>query len=363
MESYGATLKQAREKRMLTFETISRDTTITTQYLQALEEENEGAFPGEPYLVGFLGNYAEYLGLDPDKVTGLYRAKKIQESPVPENLFVKRKPGYFYPLIICCCLLGAGLLIALVFFILHLHEQYVINHPKKVVVEETHTYELSDKPFSDRIYKGDQLIFNSQDGEIILTVKSASHSKLSLETPIGEQVIELSEEQELDVDGDRIPDMILYVSEISMNEAERGAEVRILLKNGASTINREVDTKEIPNVEDLPADQQRTVILEDRRAYPFTVQATFRSGCVFRYRPDRKEVTEDYFASGDIINITANNGVRLWMSNGNTVKLVVIANSKTYDLAIAKPGEVVVEDIRWIRDTDGKYKIVVADLP
>ena len=362
MESYGAMLRQAREKRFLDYETISRDTTITSQYLQALEEENEACFPGEPYLVGFLGNYAEYLGLDSEKITGLYRAKKLQESPVPANLFVRKKPAYFVPLVILLCLAGAGALAALTYLGIYLQRQYRLAHPKVEQVIETHTFELTDKPFSGRLYKDDQLVFNAQDGKIILTVAD-TQGKLSLDMPVGVQVIELSEEVELDVDGDSVSDMIVYVSDLSATAVDRGAEVRILLKNSASVINHVVDANDIPNAEDLPSDQQRAVILEDRRAYPFTVQAAFRSGCLFRYRPDRRDVVEDYFASGDIVNITANNGVRLWMGNGNTVKLTVIANSRSYDLPVANPGEVVVEDIRWIRDTDGKYKIVIADVP
>lgn len=362
MESYGALLKHAREEKALDFETISRDTTITSQYLQALEEENENAFPGEPYLVGFLSNYADYLGLDSSKITALYRAKRIQESPVPENLIIKRKPGYFIPLVIAGCVFGVAFVVLIVLLTLHisaLHRQKI-----ETATEEgkKHTYELSDKPFNGRIYKGDQLIFMAPAGKVVLTAAS-THGKLSIETPIGIQVFELSEEADLDVDGDNVADMILYVSDISLTDVDRGAEVRILLKNAASTINHQTDTKDIPNVEDLPAEQQRTTVFEDIRAYPFTLQAVFRAGCVFRYRPDRKDTVEDYFASGDIVNITANNGVRLWMSNGNAVKLQLIAAGKTYDLGVANPGEVVAEDIRWIKDTDGKYKVVIADVP
>ena len=362
MESYGALLKHAREEKMLDFETISRDTTITSQYLKALEEEDEAVFPGEPYLVGFLGNYADYLGLDVSKVTGLYRAKRIQESPVPTNLIIKRRPGYFIPLVISACVLGAAIVVVIVLLTLHISELH--RQKKASAIEEStkHTYELSDKPFSGRIYKGDQLVFNAPAGNVILTVAS-TQGRLSLETPVGVQIIELSEEVDLDVDGDNVADMILYVSDISTTEVDRGAEVRLLLKNAASVINHATDTNEIPNVEDLPSEQQRTVIFEDSRAYPFTIQAAFRAGCVFRYRPDRKETTEDYFASGDIVNITANNGVRLWMSNGNTVKIQLIAAGKTYDLGVANPGEVVAEDIRWIKDTDGKYKVVISDVP
>ncbi|MBR4599788.1 MAG: helix-turn-helix domain-containing protein, partial [Treponema sp.] len=116
------------------------------------------------------------------------------------------------------------------------------------------------------------------------------------------------------------------------------------------------------NAEDLPKEQARTEILSDTRAYPFTINASFRGGCLFRYRPDRKETVEDYFASGDIVNMTASNGIRLWISNGNAVKLQVVANSKTYDLAVPRAGEVIAQDIKWIKDTDGRYKIVVVDI-
>jgi len=60
--------------------------------------------------------------------------------------------------------------------------------------------------------------------------------------------------------------------------------------------------------------------------------------------------------------MTANNGVRVWMSNGNTVKFTVIADTKNYDLEIGKAGQVLVEDIKWVRDSEGKYRLVVVEL-
>ena len=60
--------------------------------------------------------------------------------------------------------------------------------------------------------------------------------------------------------------------------------------------------------------------------------------------------------------MTANNGVRVWMSNGNTVKFTVVADTKNYDLEIGKAGQVLVEDIKWVRDSEGKYRLVVVEL-
>ena len=222
-------------------------------------------------------------------------------------------------------------------------------------------YELTEKPFSGRLFKSDQLIMGSDSGNIFLTV-AETEGIFGLETPAGVQYVELSEEMELDVDGNSIPELIVYVSDVSQKNVDRGAEVKIMLKNSSNIAVASPDENQIPNAEDLPKEQARTEILSDTRAYPFTINASFRGGCLFRYRPDRKDTVEDYFASGDIVNMTASNGVRLWISNGNAVKLQIVANSKTYDLAVPRAGEVIAQDIKWIKDTDGRYKVVVVDI-
>jgi hypothetical protein len=50
------------------------------------------------------------------------------------------------------------------------------------------------------------------------------------------------------------------------------------------------------------------------------------------------------------------------MSNSNSVKFTIIADSRTYDLEMGAAGKVLVEDIKWIKDTDGKYKLVVIEI-
>lgn len=361
MESYGELLKNKREEKNLDFETISRETTITTYYLKALEEEDSAVFPGEPYLVGFLRNYSEYLGLDPARLLQLYRAKTLQESPVPDGLIVRGKPKFLIPLIVLSCVLvlGAAVFLTLFFMKKSAEKRELAQILEKTVVSKT--YELNEKPLSARLYKGDQLILGTKTGDIVLTV-AQTEGTLSLETPTGVQHVELSEEVELDVDGDSNAEIIVYVSDVSAEGNDRGAEAKIMLKNAANAAVGGPKTSEIPSIEELPANQNRTVILEDTRAYQFTVRADFRAGCLFRYKIDRKDAVEDYLANGDTVNMTASNGIRIWASNGNTVKLQIIAASKTYDLGITKSGQVIVQDIRWIKDTDGKYKLVVNEI-
>ena len=91
MESFGRILRETRERKNLTAEQIARDTRISRRFLEALEEENFSLFPAETYLIGFLRNYAEYLGLDKDELVTIYRNMKIQEQPLPMSELSPRR--------------------------------------------------------------------------------------------------------------------------------------------------------------------------------------------------------------------------------------------------------------------------------
>ncbi|MBQ5499920.1 MAG: helix-turn-helix domain-containing protein, partial [Treponema sp.] len=100
MQSYGAILKEKREEKGLTVEQVVKDTSISYQYITGLENEKDDVFPAGAYMVGFLKNYADYLGVSSEDLIRLYHAKKIQESPTPEALLRKTKPKFLVPLIV-----------------------------------------------------------------------------------------------------------------------------------------------------------------------------------------------------------------------------------------------------------------------
>jgi transcriptional regulator with XRE-family HTH domain len=62
--SFGERLQHAREERGLSVEDAARQTCISPRYLQALEEESTGGYPGPVYQRFFLREYADFLGLD-----------------------------------------------------------------------------------------------------------------------------------------------------------------------------------------------------------------------------------------------------------------------------------------------------------
>ena len=71
MESIGEKLRLARERNALTLDQVARETHVAKRFLKALEDEDFSVFPGETYAMGFLRNYAEYLGLDPEELIAL----------------------------------------------------------------------------------------------------------------------------------------------------------------------------------------------------------------------------------------------------------------------------------------------------
>ena len=113
MESIGQKLISSRESLGYSIEQIARETNIAKSYLIALESEDFESFPGETYLLGFLRNYSEYLGLNPEDMITLYRNMMIQEQPAPiEELLDKRNsvaPGAVIGIIVAIVVaLGAA---------------------------------------------------------------------------------------------------------------------------------------------------------------------------------------------------------------------------------------------------------------
>ena len=68
MTPIGEQLRAARERKGLTLDRVADETNIAKRYLAGLEAEDFTVFPGDPYVIGFLRNYADYLGLASDEL-------------------------------------------------------------------------------------------------------------------------------------------------------------------------------------------------------------------------------------------------------------------------------------------------------
>lgn len=71
----GQVLKQIREKMGIELFDVALDTKIRIELLRNIELEKFDSLPQEVYLKGHIRNYANYLLLDPEKVTDDYLKK------------------------------------------------------------------------------------------------------------------------------------------------------------------------------------------------------------------------------------------------------------------------------------------------
>jgi cytoskeleton protein RodZ len=83
--SFGAQLKQEREKQGVTLEQISVSTKIGTRMLRALEEEHFDQLPGGIFNKGFIRAYARCLHMDEDQAVADYLAATGASPPAKNS--------------------------------------------------------------------------------------------------------------------------------------------------------------------------------------------------------------------------------------------------------------------------------------
>lgn len=73
MESFSSFLKSCREKRGIRLEEIASITKIHLHSLEMMESGRWSELPPEPFIRGFIGAYAKYVGIDPKDAMTRYR--------------------------------------------------------------------------------------------------------------------------------------------------------------------------------------------------------------------------------------------------------------------------------------------------
>lgn len=79
----GPTLREARIRRKIDLTEIEERTKIRVRYLRALETEEWDVLPGPTYTRSFIRTYANYLGLDGERLADDFR--RFQESQALEG--------------------------------------------------------------------------------------------------------------------------------------------------------------------------------------------------------------------------------------------------------------------------------------
>lgn len=77
MFDLGSSLRDARERKRLSFADLEQSTKVRAKYLRALEDDDFGTLPGPTYVKGFLRVYADALGLDGQLYVDEYNSRFV----------------------------------------------------------------------------------------------------------------------------------------------------------------------------------------------------------------------------------------------------------------------------------------------
>lgn len=129
MRKFGEILAAARTQKRISLKKASHDLKIKIEHLMALESQTWQDLPQPSFVRGFIASYANYLGLDPQKLLALYR-REFDEREYPKKTIREDVKKRFY--LTPSRLINAIFVLAIVIFISYLVIQYssIFSAPK-----------------------------------------------------------------------------------------------------------------------------------------------------------------------------------------------------------------------------------------
>lgn len=92
MPGIGETLREARMRQKIDIGDVEAATKIRAKYLRALENEEFDLLHGGTFVRSFLRTYAQYLGLDPQRLIEEYRTHHESQDEAESQQFARRQP-------------------------------------------------------------------------------------------------------------------------------------------------------------------------------------------------------------------------------------------------------------------------------
>jgi cytoskeletal protein RodZ len=367
MESLGQKFKTAREERGFTIDQVARDTHIAKSYIAALEEENFERFPGDTYIMGFIRNYADYLGLEPSELVSLYKNLKIQEQPIPLEKLLQKKSTNPLVFIAAGLLILFGLAAGGYFLFFRNQERPLVqaNAEKKEKPAEASTeaevparYTMGEEAVEQSFVQGDEIIVKRQEASYTIKIEKIE-DEVFLLAPVENMNIREGEEAYLRLapQGETL--------KVICRGIERGSRPKAVLfldkylpapEEGTPAASTEAaaPTSAIGSTNEPSRVKRSRVILEAPSRQPFTIEVEFRGYCLLRYMTDNQTREERYFRRGETFRTDLRGEIRLWYSNSGSLRARISGN----EIEFGKPGEVGASLIRWVQaEADRGYRL------
>ena len=131
--SVGEILRRSRMHYNLSLKEVERALRIRALHLEAIELDNFDLLPGKVYALGFIRSYADYLGLDAEKMIKVFKAQSRGRNLDPELSFLASPSEKTMPPL--WLVIGSLLAFCLVWFVLSIYKNPVIERPIPPVPE------------------------------------------------------------------------------------------------------------------------------------------------------------------------------------------------------------------------------------
>ena len=305
MNNVGSILSEARRQKGVDVAQVEQDTNIERVYIEALENDEYQKIPAEAYIVGFLRNYSEYLGLNSDDIIRQYKNLKIEDSEVPQEILLpKRKMGssvkIFIFVFLALFIVGVVYL-SLAFLLSHGSKGSVDTVKEEKVSEKIETkkkevYEITqDVLFEKEVFSGDEIVATIEGEKYVIEVLNTSPVvKLNIAGSV--QLVELTQTRSFDLNDDTTPDIEVTVNDIL--ESSGGASISIASGSdiGSADVLASETTDEIftPTERAPRKIEKHKVLFQGTHPYRVILNATFRGYCLFRTEIDRTERREQF---------------------------------------------------------------------
>lgn len=377
MESIGAKLQGTRESKGYSIEQVARETHIAKRFIEAMEAEDFDSFPGEPYLLGFLRTYANFLDLDGNELVTLYKNTQIQEAPPPMEELLDTNRGSRWKKIALLAavvvVLGAGVAIAIAsgLFAEGPGDEPPVAEAAVETEEEpeeqivTSSITLTDEFLEQRFREGTRLDIPVGGETYPLTI-AAINEGVTLRTPQALELVSPGQEESFDMSGDGDADVRVVVRDIVQGE-EPTVVMRVdrvvASPSGAGqtasrAIGEETDTPVIGTSSEPSRLESATVIAEFDEQQEYFVEIEFRGYTLFRYLINGEERNQQYMQSGDVFRTSVDGEILLWFSNAGSARVRAAGR----EIPFGDAGEVAIGLLRW-RDNQATGRIQLEKIP
>jgi cytoskeletal protein RodZ len=377
MYQLGSIFKDARAKTNKSLDDASKETKIAKKYLIAIENEEFDVFPGETYVIGFMRNYAQFLGLDPDDVVRRYKEYKIQEQPAPiEQLTARPRNTKRYMVL---GTIGAAVLVVVIAVLGGGRREDAQVAGKE---KESRASKAKSPPEQKGarlfVFEEEEVIRDFEKNEIIeIPLKSGKYTirvddaadKLAFSIGSMPFSAVASERVEVDFDRDGRKDVSLRVNQLGAGTVNMtlkklykteppGSELMegekpVAGQGGEKTAGppEVVIMKDEAQSASVPvAPKNGFQILSSYEKTGISAQVKGTSTTYLGYTVDGGQKKESLVKNGDRIEFTARDQVSLMVSNAQGVTVEI----NKVPVVLGERGQIVAKSVRWYRDAVNK---------